>query len=97
MRDNENTPVMNATSTFSRQVGERIRLAREEKGLTQDWLAAELGLSDRQTISTIETGVRQVRPDELTKLCQLLGKSLAFFTDPDGNILHLLHRKNPLP
>lgn len=82
MRDNENTPAMNATSTFSRQVGERIRLAREEKGFTQDWLAAELGLSDRQTISTIETGVRQVQPDELTKLCQLLGKSLAFFTDP---------------
>ena len=23
--------------------------------------------------------------------------SLAFFTDPDGNILHLLHRETPLP
>jgi XRE family transcriptional regulator, fatty acid utilization regulator len=73
---------MNTTAAFSRQVGERIRLAREEKGLTQDWLAAKLGLSDRQTISTIETGIRPVRPDELTKLCQLLSKSLAFFTDP---------------
>lgn len=82
MHANENTPVMNATSAFSCQVGERIRLAREEKGFTQDRLAAELGLSDRQTISTIETGVRQVQPDELMKLCQLLGKSLAFFTDP---------------
>ena len=25
------------------------------------------------------------------------GNSLVFFTDPDGNILHLLHREQPLP
>jgi glyoxylase I family protein len=25
------------------------------------------------------------------------GNSLAFFTDPDGNILHLLQRETPLP
>jgi glyoxylase I family protein len=25
------------------------------------------------------------------------GNSLAFFTDPDGNVLHLLHREKPLP
>ena len=25
------------------------------------------------------------------------GNSLAFFADPDGNILHLLHRETPLP
>ena len=25
------------------------------------------------------------------------GNSLAFFTDPDGNVLHLLHRQTPLP
>ena len=25
------------------------------------------------------------------------GNSLVFFTDPDGNVLHLLHRETPLP
>ena len=25
------------------------------------------------------------------------GNSLVFFTDPDGNVLHLLHRTTPLP
>ena len=25
------------------------------------------------------------------------GNSLAFFTDPDGNVLHLLHRETPMP
>jgi len=69
-------------NNFACQIGDRIRLAREEKSLTQEWLAAKLGFNDRQTISTIETGVRQLQPDELTKLCQHLGKPLTFFTDP---------------
>ena len=25
------------------------------------------------------------------------GNSVVFFTDPDGNVLHLLHRETPLP
>jgi len=33
----------------------------------------------------------------LTDALTTKGNSLAFFTDPDGNILHLLHRETPLP
>ena len=33
----------------------------------------------------------------LTEAQTSKGNSLAFFTDPDGNILHLLHRETPLP
>jgi len=33
----------------------------------------------------------------LTEAQTTHGNSLAFFTDPDGNILHLLHRETPLP
>jgi glyoxylase I family protein len=33
----------------------------------------------------------------LTDAQTINGNSLAFFTDPDGNILHLLHRETPLP
>ena len=33
----------------------------------------------------------------LTDALTTNGNSLAFFTDPDGNILHLLHRETPLP
>jgi glyoxylase I family protein len=33
----------------------------------------------------------------LTDAVTTHGNSLAFFTDPDGNILHLLHRETPLP
>ena len=33
----------------------------------------------------------------LTDAQTVNGNSLAFFSDPDGNILHLLHRETPLP
>jgi len=33
----------------------------------------------------------------LTDAVTTKGNSLAFFTDPDGNVLHLLHRETPLP
>jgi glyoxylase I family protein len=33
----------------------------------------------------------------LTEAQTAKGNSVAFFTDPDGNILHLLHRQTPLP
>jgi len=39
-----------------------------------------------------EKGVAFLTDAQTTK-----GNSLAFFTDPDGNILHLLHRETPLP
>ena len=39
-----------------------------------------------------EKGVRFLTDAQTTN-----GNSLAFFTDPDGNILHLLHRETPLP
>ena len=39
-----------------------------------------------------EKGVHFLTEAQTTK-----GNSLAFFTDPDGNVLHLLHRTTPLP
>ena len=67
---------------FARQIGERIRLAREEKKITQDAFAAQFGCNDRQTVSAIETGVRLVKPDELTRISKILDEPVSFFTDP---------------
>ena len=39
-----------------------------------------------------EMGVRFLIDAQTTN-----GNSLAFFADPDGNVLHLLHRETPLP
>ena len=40
----------------------------------------------------LDKGVRFLTDAQTTN-----GNSLAFFTDPDGNVLHLLHRETSLP
>src|ERR1039457_4287885 len=82
---------------FARQIGERVRLAREDKKITQDAFAAEFGCNDRQTVSAIETGLRQVKPEELTRISKILVEPLTFFTDPyvvtEKRVFH--YRGNP--
>ncbi len=69
-------------NSLARLIGERIKLARQEDGLSQDSLSAQLGFNDRQTLSSIELGQRAVAPAELVKLTQKLGRPLSYFTDP---------------
>jgi len=66
---------------FQRIVGQRVKLAREDANLSQDELASQLGLNDRQTLSNIEAGKRKLTAEELVKLIQTLGKKLEYFTD----------------
>jgi Zn-dependent peptidase ImmA (M78 family)/transcriptional regulator with XRE-family HTH domain len=68
--------------TLTRLIGERIRLAREDSGLSQEALTKTLGYKDRQTLSTIECGQRRVSPEELLQFSDALGRPLDFFTDP---------------
>lgn len=75
--------------TLRRTVGDRIRMAREAKGWTQGALAEQLGIADRQTISTIESGARKVSAEEMVRLIGVLGRSLNYFTDP-----HLVLEEN---
>lgn len=62
-------------------MGQRIRLARESSGLTQEALSASIGFKDRQTLSTIEAGKRSVAADELVRFAEVLRRPLEFFTD----------------
>src|SRR3984957_9414091 len=63
-------------------IGARIKALREERGLSQDALAALFGFKDRQTVSAIETGERRVSAEELVLAVEKLGASLDYFTDP---------------
>ena len=63
-------------------IGQRIRVAREEKDLKQKDLAELVGMKNHQTISCIEQGERNVKPEELVSFMDVLEKSLEFFTDP---------------
>src|SRR4030081_3404564 len=56
---------------------DRLRLAREEAGLTQQQVADWLGLR-RPGVVEIESGRRALKSDELAKLAALYGRSLSW-------------------
>lgn len=65
----------------ARELGERVRLARRRKGLTQDDLAQSVGL-DRTAINKLETGVRKISALELSDIARVLGVRMSsFFED----------------
>lgn len=59
------------------QLAERLKQAREYVGLSQDEVAAVLGVS-RPAVSNMEAGTRKVEATELNKLARLYRKSLEF-------------------
>jgi Zn-dependent peptidase ImmA (M78 family)/DNA-binding XRE family transcriptional regulator len=59
-------------------IGGRIRKAREDRGLSQAALADVLGLS-QAAMSTIESGARPLRVDELMVVSRVTGRDLDFF------------------
>src|SRR4051794_33054049 len=63
------------------RIARRMKSAREGQGLTQQDLSARLGFKDRQTLSTIEAGERQVSADELALAAEALGRPIDYFTD----------------
>ena len=67
---------------MNRLFGKRIKALREERGLSQEHLARIFGFKDRQTVSAIETGNRQVTAEELVLAAERLDTSLEYFTDP---------------
>jgi len=69
---------------ISKSLGRRIRALREESGMSQEQLAAEIGLL-RVTLSQIENGERTVKAEDIVKL------ALAFNISAD----HLLDLQKP--
>lgn len=63
-------------------IGTRIKALREQRGLSQEALARQLGFKDRQTLSAIETGERRVSAEELILAVRELNAPLDYFTDP---------------
>jgi len=63
-------------------VGRRIRLAREQKSMTQEELAKRCQLEPRQIISSIENGSRAVSQEEMQAIIATLREPLDYFTDP---------------
>jgi Zn-dependent peptidase ImmA (M78 family)/DNA-binding XRE family transcriptional regulator len=60
----------------------RLGALRERSGMSQDQLAAALGIRDRQTLSQIELGERRITPDEMVRASEVFGVQIDYFTDP---------------
>lgn len=65
-------------------VGEKIRLRREELGMSQEELAAKMGYSNRSTIARIENGGNNVNQKKLIAFAKALDCSAGWFLD-DNN------------
>lgn len=63
-------------------VGKRLALARKRRGLTQDEVAQQLGIS-RPTLIAVEKGQRVPSNEELVKLAELYGRSLHELVRPE--------------
>ena len=79
---------MNAV--IEKQVGQNIRLLREQAKITQEQLAARLQLSGcditRSAVAKIEVGQRHLYPDELILIKQILRVSFDQILDVQAPI-----------
>lgn len=62
-------------------IGEKVREAREERGLTQKELGDVLGYS-AMGISHFENGVREMKVSDIQKLGNFFGRDITFFLSP---------------
>ena len=78
------------------RIAGRIRLAREEAGLTQEQAAERLGLSG-SGYNQWETGKRRVGVGELIRLSRVLARPVTYFIgegDPDPDDVFLYEWNN---
>lgn len=78
-----------------KNIGKRIQKAREEIGISQEELAARLGVS-QAALSNYELGKRRLYLANIQQIADVLNKPLSFFMDePAKEIKTTPHFKNP--
>ncbi len=65
-----------------RSLGQRLRVARERLGLTQEELALRVARK-KNWLSDIERGRRGIDVHTLQRLADVMGQSIEYFTNPD--------------
>lgn len=59
-------------------IGERIRLKRNEKGWSQRELAAKMGYSNHSTVGKVETGKVDLPQSKVVQFAEVLNVSVAY-------------------
>ncbi len=65
-------------------LGQKIRIAREASGITQEELAKEIGV-EPPTVSRWETGAFRPRPETIQKLAAILGRKTDWLLGIDAS------------
>lgn len=86
-------------------IGDRIRLLRETKGMTQDELAQKIGYKSRSTIGKIELGKMEITQSSLIQIAKLLDTTPAYLmgwedknpSQEDAEILTIAKKIHDLP
>lgn len=78
------------------EVGQRIKTAREKRGLTQEQLSELLELTPH-FLSSVERGVTGISLEKLRQLCRVLNVSSDFllFGTEEGESARLSHLSGP--
>ena len=58
------------------QIGNKIRIARETKGMSQEELAYGIGLADQRSIYYYETGDKLPKLERIIEICNILDISI---------------------
>lgn len=83
-------------SRDAHELGERLRIARSNAGLTQEEAAERLGLA-RTTLVAIEKGQRRIRAEELREIAHCYNLSVNALLRPSAVHVDLLPRFRALP
>ena len=70
-------------------LGERIRIARDAKGLKQSELAEMIEVKSAGVISNWEKDINKPDADKIIKLCEVLEISASYLLDYYGNTLNI--------
>ena len=76
----------------TKELGEKIKLLRKQKHITIESLAKMVNMS-KSTVGMWESGQRRPEYEELLKLANIFGKSVAYFLEADNeNIVTIMGR-----
>lgn len=78
----------NGSQPVSATLGQRIRAARRDAGMSQGQLAAALNTT-QSAISLYEAGQRSVGIDMLLNVARILNRPLHYFLGDDGDMLYV--------
>lgn len=81
--------------TEKTNIGERIRIKREERKMSQTELANRMGYKSRTTIAKIESGINDVSQSNVVKFAEVLNTTIAYLMGwDDYNANNLSINKN---